>query len=147
MLGGGLVVETLEVPCTSGVDEYGCCRAALARLFCDEEDGDWKEVRLNFPGEMLRSLRGALLVRLLMLPSSFVVTLFRHDKIWSEAVCGPARELCEMEFLREWDPPEVRVIMLFDLPSIFLENAEPVSQDSTRRFEAQSHLKTLMFPR
>jgi hypothetical protein len=81
MLGGGLVVETLDAPCNSGVDEYGCCRAALARLFCDEEDGDWKEVRLNFPGETLRSLLGGLLVRLLMLLSSFVVILFRHDNI------------------------------------------------------------------
>jgi hypothetical protein len=81
MLGGGLVVDTLDAPCINGVDEYGCCRAALARLFCDEEDGDWKEVLLNFPGDMLRSLRGALFVRLLMLPSSFVVTLFRQDRI------------------------------------------------------------------
>ncbi len=40
MLGGGLVVETLEASCISGVDEYGCCRAALARLFCEEEEGD-----------------------------------------------------------------------------------------------------------
>jgi hypothetical protein len=55
MLGGW------EVASVRGVPAYGCWRAVLARLFCELEfEGRFDPLRLNFPGETLRSLRGPL---------------------------------------------------------------------------------------